>query len=326
MDSEGQSPPSILARVDGPCLLYAGRGHQISGEPEACKGWIALRAVADVLAGGKAVIYIDFEATAAELVERLIALGVAMSTIVGQLTYFAPHEPLTDACREKLDAALDRGPALVVLDGVTEALTVHGLDLGDNTDVAKWLELLPRPAARTGAAVLAIDHVVKDKESRGRYASGAQHKLAGIDVAYSVHVVEPFGRGREGEVEIKVRKDRPGHVRTHVEGEDVAIVRLRSDPETGAVEVVLEPPGARGDFRPTTLMERLSEAIELEPGMSVNKIRKAVKGKSDAKEQARHLLIAEGYVKVEAEGNEYRHSNARLYRAHEDPKLAATDG
>ena len=47
--------------------------------------------------------------------------------------------------------------------------------------------------------MLLVDHVTKSKDDRGRYAIGAQAKLAGIDgAAYSVKMVSPFGRGRTG--------------------------------------------------------------------------------------------------------------------------------
>ena len=69
----------------------------------------------------------------------------------------------------------------MVIDGVTEAMTMHGLELKDNADVAKFVELLPRPLARMGAAVVLVDHVAKDTGGRGRFAIGAPHKLAGID-------------------------------------------------------------------------------------------------------------------------------------------------
>ena len=46
-----------------------------------------------------------------------------------------------------------------------------------------------RPIAAAGAAVVLIDHVAKDKEKRGRYAIGAQHKLAGVAVAYGIEVL-----------------------------------------------------------------------------------------------------------------------------------------
>jgi hypothetical protein len=171
---------------------------------------------------------------------------------------------------------------------VTEALAVEGLDMASNQDVAGLYNRLPRPFARAGAAVLLVDHVVKDREARGRYAIGAQHKLAGVDVAYRLDVVQPFGRGREGLVKVTVTKDRPGHVRQHaVDRERVALMRLTSRAD-GAVTVTLEPPegGAAAGWRPTIYMERVFRAIEAEPGLSKRGIREAVSGKSDVKDRA----------------------------------------
>jgi hypothetical protein len=191
--------PTILSRTDQVALIYGGKLHQVSGEPESCKGWLALEAAAERLALDNCVLYLDFEDSAPTIVSRLRALGVTDDRIRDGFIYIRPHEPLTDgAARDALDAAFAREPELVVIDGVTEALTIHGLDLGDNADVARWLELLPRLAGRSGAAVVLVDHVVKAPEARGRYALGAQHKLAGVDVAYSLAVVEPFARGAPG--------------------------------------------------------------------------------------------------------------------------------
>jgi hypothetical protein len=170
-------PPAILTRTDGRALLYAGRVHALFGEPEACKGWIALTATAEALDGGARVLYVDFEDTAASVTSRIMALGAATDVIRERFVYVRPDEPLEKAGRADLEAAAE-GAVLAVLDGITEALTLHGLDLASNGDVAAWLDLLPRPLARTGAAVLTIDHVVKDRENRGRYAIGAQHKAA----------------------------------------------------------------------------------------------------------------------------------------------------
>jgi hypothetical protein len=143
-------------------------------------------------------------------------------------------------------------------------------------------------------------------------------------VAYSLKLVEPFGRDLVGEVEVNVQKDRPGHVRRLAEGEHVATARLFSEPDD-AVRVVIEPPAERGEFRPTTLMERLSEAIELEPGIGKKALRGAVTGKNDAKELALRLLVADQFVRVERDGQAHRHFNERLYRAAEDPKVTALD-
>jgi DnaB-like helicase N terminal domain/AAA domain len=320
IDGDGEPPPTILARSDGPCLIYDGRLHQISAEPEAGKGWWTLKAVDTLIGAGCTVVYIDFESTPLEIVSRLEALGVSPERIVEQLVYLRPHEPLTDATWPDFETALAREPALVVIDGQTEALTIHGFDLADNADIARWLEKLARPATRAGAAVVLIDHVVKNKEQRGRYAIGAQHKLAGIDVAYSLEVVEPFGRGKDGKVRVRVEKDRPGHVRPF-EGEDkqVAMMRLRSDAETGAVTVDLDPPevGGGDDFRPTHLMERISRAVDQTPGMTTREIR-GLGGKAGALDAGLRILLSEGYIRVEKDGQAHRHQPVRPYSAEDD--------
>ncbi len=90
-------PPRWLQRSDGVRLLYPGRLHWISGEPETLKTWIALWAVIDALTQGARVAFIDLEDDAAGLVARLDALG--MDAIehhaAGRLRYLRPTEPLT---------------------------------------------------------------------------------------------------------------------------------------------------------------------------------------------------------------------------------------
>ena len=108
-------------------------------------------------------------------VERLRALGVADEAIADRLHYIRPNESLEDVGRAELEHLLTCRPALVVIDGVTEALALEGLNLNDNSEVAEWLEGLPRGIRdRTGAAVVVIDHVTKDRESQVRAWRSAQ--------------------------------------------------------------------------------------------------------------------------------------------------------
>jgi hypothetical protein len=215
----------MLLRSDGRALFYPGKVHALQGEPESGKTWVALHLAAERLGRGETVLYIDFEDTAASVVGRLQALGVDPDAIRARFRYLRPEEPLSEQGKRDLDAAAD-GASLAVIDGITEAMTLHGWDLRDNTDIAKWLALLPRRLARNGTAVAEIDHVVKDKDGRGRWALGGQHKLAGVDCAYGVHVIAPLGRGREGRLKITVEKDRAGHVRGFATEGRVADVTL----------------------------------------------------------------------------------------------------
>jgi len=310
----GTSPdtrPSLLRRGDGRCLLYPTKVHSLSGEPEAGKGWVAMHACAERMAAGKRVLYLDFEDSAATALERLRALGVPDEQIVGLFAYVAPDEPLPSGA---LDALLDPAPTLVVIDAVTEAMVLQGLSPLDNTEVAEWQTLLCKPCARVGAAVLVLDHVTKDREGRGRWAIGAQHKLAGVDVAYTVSVSEPLGRGRTGRLHLAVAKDRPGHVRGFAaDGRRAAEVVVRSDGQR--VELLLGTADDDGDgFRPTTLMERVSRALEAQSPLTGDDVRTATGGRGKYVDQARNLLVAEGYARAETEGRKRLYHSVIPYR------------
>src|SRR5205823_4515449 len=90
---------------------------------------------------------------------------------------------------------------------------------------------------------------------------GGQHKLAGIHVAYKIDPSRPFGRGLDGEALITVAKDRPGFVRPACgDGRTVGRMKVRSD---GAyLGITIEPLTGRGPFRPTEVMERISQLLE----------------------------------------------------------------
>lgn len=313
-------PPSILRREDGVCLLYRGKVHALYGEPEAGKGWVALAATAEQLKAGDRVVYIDFEDDPETAVERLRALGVEDEAIRDRFIYVRPDEPLkpNELSRAALDAALDPPPSLVVIDGMTEALALEGKDLNSNSDVADWIVLLPRRIARvTGAATVVIDHQTKDGDNRGRWAIGAQHKLAGVHVAYSIKVVKPFGRGLAGSSRLSVQKDRPGHVRRSAQERVVAEVRVASEGEDGRVALTVEPPNA-GSWQPTEKMEAISAVLEAaKEGLSRTALLQAVEGKAATIDEAIRHLRAEGHVEVEALGSGRRtiHRSLKPYRA-----------
>jgi hypothetical protein len=314
-------PPSLLAREDGICLLYRARVHSLYGEPEAGKGWVALKAAADELAAGEYVLYIDFEDDAETAVERLLALGVDPEVILDRFVYLRPDESLaSEESRAELDAALRPAPSLVVIDGMTEALEVEDLDLNNNKEVAHWIRTVPRRIAReTGAAILIIDHVVKDRDSRGGSAIGAQHKKAGIHTAYLIEAVKPFGRGLDGSSRIKVEKDRPGHVRRHAKEKVIAEMEFSSALDSGTVTINLGTPDSK-KWVPTEKMEEISVFLEAqsEP-MSRNKIVKGpgVGSKEETVDKAIHALAAGGYIKVDQQGSgkPTLHSHIKPYRA-----------
>jgi hypothetical protein len=293
--------PSVFERSDGIRLLYPGRINALIGETESGKTWVAMAIVAQELNAGRHVIYADFEDGPESAVERLRSLGVGVEAIADHLTYLNPGGRFDELAQAVVAEAIElRGaPSLAIIDGVTEAMSDIGLDPMSGTDVALYYASSPRWLARTGAAVVLVDHVTKSHESRGRWAIGSERKLSGLDgAAYGLESLTPFGRGKTGLVKVTVAKDRCGHIRQHVGGAGViTMVELKSWPDDG-VTASFDPPEAAmdGPFRPTHFMTKLSEAIVQNPGLTTKALHGAVTGKTETKTLALELLVSEGYV------------------------------
>jgi hypothetical protein len=207
--------PSVgLARADGLRLLYPGKEHTVIGEMESGKSWLALGCAAAELTKGERVVYVHFEeADPADTLERLQELGIPDSMILERFAFVGPNEPVD---KFALAALLVPAPSLVVLDGVNEAMSMHGQGIRDEDGVAAFRRLLVKPCTATGAATLACDHVVKDREKRGRDPLGSIHKGNGLTGALILlENAAPFGRGERGCSHVFVTKDRPGHLRRH---------------------------------------------------------------------------------------------------------------
>ena len=194
------------------------------------------------------------------------------------------------------------------------------------------MRILPRTIARlTGAAVVLIDHVTKDAEGRGRFAIGGQAKMASLDgAAYVVEVAEALGRGRRGMVTLRVAKDRPGGVRAHAgvfrpTDRTQEAARIVIDSTTGdGISVEVRDPldqATDGGFRPTHLMQKVSEFVEqaVDP-VSTKIIEDGVDGRAETVRKAIALLVQGHYIKVETGARNARlHSSIQPYRETSDP-------
>ena len=328
--------PVLFPRTDGHALLYPGRIHSFHGESESGKSLIAQAETARLLQAGHDTLYIDFESDAPAVVARLRELGCSPTQLQApRFTYVRPDtDPRASATeRDAIRALLANTYTLVVVDGITDALGVFGASSKDNDDITTFMRTLPRPfAAKTGAAVVLIDHVTKDGDNRGRFAIGGQSKMAALDgAAYVVEVVEALGRGMRGSVTMRVAKDRPGGVRPHSgpfrkvdrTQEAARVIVDSTDAEKGIV-VTVEPPHQTVDQsggdpkppRPTIYMERVSELLETaEQALSANSVVDAIGGRKATVLKAVALLVAEGYVHVEKAG----HTHVRRYLQSADP-------
>jgi hypothetical protein len=309
---DGDDPndaPAMLLRTDGLALAYQEGIHALNGEPESLKSAVAQAWTAWLVRQQRLVVYIDCETSARTVVRRLLGLGLDAAEVHEFVRYIRPTEPLAGAGAADLDAALE-GASLVVLDGLTEALVMHGFEPNSNRDVAAFFALVPQRIAQHGIAVAIIDHVVKSKQERGRWAVGAGHKLALVDVAYRFDLIRP------GLSRIELVKDRHGLIRESLGGGHAGEVELKADGEQLCLEI--RPPlQIRTDdgFRPTVLMERVSRFLELahEP-LSARRIVEAVEGKSTYVLAALKFLVSDGNVSVQRRGQAQLHTSAFPFR------------
>lgn len=278
--------PTVFQREDGQGLFYRGAVNDLHGEPGCGKSMIAQIATAQELKNNRDVIYIDYEDSARNVVKRLLLLGVTGEQIISHLHYVRPSakpsSPTSlDGWRETLDYA--DTATLAIIDGVTSCLAYAGLDSNSGDDIAAWYNTMPRLISACGPAVVLIDHVVKSKDNRGRYAGGSMQKLALIDgISYSVDMTKPVGKGVRGTIVIKSGKDRISEIEEHCAVSwssngshlrEAARIEINStDPKLMRVTIARpnmmpsdETTRQRGLERPTGLMEKISRIVENAP-------------------------------------------------------------
>lgn len=216
LNGEVQRPtPTVgLPRSDGLRLMYPGKEHAVVAEMESGKSWFAVASALHEMNAGQPVVYIHFEeCDPSDTVDRLLNLGATADQILKLFRFVGPERQVDAAAIAQL---VDPVPSLVVLDGVNEGMSLHRLAIREEDGAAAFRRCVVKPFIRVGAATLSLDHVVKDKESRGRYALGSIHKGNAVNGAQiMLETAEPFGRGRRGRSHVSITKDRPGHLRQH---------------------------------------------------------------------------------------------------------------
>jgi hypothetical protein len=201
---------------------------------------------------------------------------------------------------------------LVVIDGVTESLTMWGGESKDNDAITRWMRLFPRTvASASGAAVVLIDHITKNAETRGRFAIGGQAKLATIDgAAYLVEPLEALAPGRVGTLTMRVTKDRPGFVRK------IAGMWRKSDRTQEAAIFIIDSTKAQMQYAITVPMLEdemqsnkeykkqfeVAEFIHNHPGASRRMVQDGITGSKDAIGDRISDLMAGSWV--ENKGND----------------------
>lgn len=337
--------PTIAPRSDGVCLLYAGLTHAFNGEPESGKSLIAQAIATQVISQHEPVLYIDFESDVRSVTRRLIDIGALEKDIANHFAYISPQTPHDNRdgqgrpvannlalANDVFDYLLATKWTLVVIDGVEAAFSVYGLDSNKQGDVWKWHRALPiKIAEATGAAVLMVDHVVKNKDARGRFAVGSGAKLgAATGATYLIEPISRIGKGLSGDVKILLAKDRAGDLRRYCEPERqnldrIATVNIDSTRADKPILFTFKAPvNQGGTFRPTNIMEAVSKFVEKRNEKGSNPPKTALAAGVEARDttvyQAAQILVDEGYIKrTPGKHGSQLHKSLRPYRQKDDP-------
>ena len=303
---------TILKRSDGAGLIYPGKVHSFYGESESGKSWIAQIATAELLKIDQKVIYIDFESDAIDIVNRLKVLGVSRANLLQYFSYIRPDGPRDVNDTYWQDILEPDRAVLVIIDGVTEALTMWGGQTKDNDEITRWMRIFPRTVATaSGAAVVLIDHITKNAETRGRFAIGGQSKLATIDgAAYLCEPIELLAPGKIGTISMRVTKDRPGDVRRKAgaqRGKDrmqeAAIFTI--DSTRPQMEYVIGVPLREDEAEANKEFKKLKEVAEFihnHPGSTRRMVQDGVAGSKESIGNIIGDLVAGGWI--ENRGND----------------------
>lgn len=284
LDGKYEGPqPAILTRTDGVKLLYPGAIHSIAGEPGSGKSWIALVAAAEVILSGRNVLYLDFEDSVFSIVHRLKTLGVSPAEILVRFAYVRPFEPMPQTPPDAFDLWLNEVD-LVVVDGVTNALETHGLDVLSNRDTAEFMNRFVSrlQEGRRSPAILLIDHVPKSRSNQ-RGPVGAQHKVAAVQVQYIAHTAIAFDQDHDGAIDLTLIKDRFGQIqrrlpRAGTRAGWAARIHFRHDAQTERLASTIEPPGGSRGV-PSTLISEVLDVVRENPRIAKTRLKALVTGR-----------------------------------------------
>jgi KaiC/GvpD/RAD55 family RecA-like ATPase len=193
---------------------------------------------------------------------------------------------------------------IAVIDPLSAVASALDLDFDkSNADYVRAFDRLFQPLTKLGVTVLIVENVGHAEDAKRR-AKGASAKGDRADLTFACSAVtNPPG------LAIKAQKVRS--VRAPFQRGDEWLFERDTQRIQRRAGNTIEPDHA---FRPTTIMQRVSELLERDEGLSANAVRTAIGGRSEYVTLALQLLVSEGYIVAEKDGQAHRHRSLKPYR------------
>lgn len=320
-------PPEALDTLPGFPFLHEGMAAVVVGPTGGGRSSLVIACAYDAARAGLRVAYLGSEITPAELNSRAADLAdkrgdTIDDTLRAQLASVRYLDLADVMLRAKDDERHWVGEVaerfdVVIVDPLSAVASALGLDFDrSNQEYVQWYDHIVEPLRSTGTAVVLLENVGHSEDARAR-AKGASAKNDKADLTFHCRIV------KEPEVGLLITAQKVRSVRAAFRRGDTWMF------DEHHRRVVAQDQGERRAFRPTVLMERISRALETEPGLTRNDIVRSsdhVAGNKAGKVAALQVLIDEGYVRVTAgERNTTHHHNVRPYRQQEDDGQAEVD-
>lgn len=207
--------PTICRRCDGVGLFYLSQYNTVFGDPESGKTLLCDFATVEVLNDGGGVLRLDLDHNGPEAtINRLIDFGAKEEHLRDpeRFLYIEPADQLQ--LRMIVEHMKKWEPNLVIVDSIGELMPLYGAGSNDADDFTAVHTKVLKPLAKTGAAVVGIDHLSKGLDSRAFGPTGTAAKRRAIGgTSIRVKVDVPFTPDKGGSAYLSIHKDRHGGLR-----------------------------------------------------------------------------------------------------------------
>jgi hypothetical protein len=203
-------PPAILRQAEGRSMLYQGTLNMVFGYGGHGKSFFSMLAVADCMMQEKHAAYLTYELPPKIIVTRLMGMGVPLDTIYKYLHVYVRHVGSPAKVLDAHGGWKDEGLRLVVVDSTNKAIIAHGLRENDVSGFGRLNNDMLMPFTEQETAVLLIDHVTQNKETRDRPINSAEKFNAVQGVILKIEVVQEFSKTVSGFSKLELKKDNFG--------------------------------------------------------------------------------------------------------------------
>lgn len=194
-------------------LIYPGKLHTLSGEPESGKTLTGLWFLLQAIHWERHVVLVDEEMGAQQTGTLLQAMGADPDALDTYLHYypFVQSNWMNPRVLDELHKLLaDIGPVVAMFDSSAAMMASSGINEDRSGEVRRFWNVVLGPIARErDCAVIVIDHDAKGGADT-RYSRGSGDKLAVVDMTMKMSIETPFTRDTDGVINALVTKDRLG--------------------------------------------------------------------------------------------------------------------